>query len=326
MAIRIVFVTDTHLGFDLPVRPRVKKERRGEDFFRNFQSVLEHAVSAKADLVIHGGDLFFRSKVPPAIVDRAYRMIGNFLDYGIPLIIIPGNHDRSTLPQSLFLVREGLHIAYEPKAFSFVFDTHTLQLDCIPFHKGKIRNDFPEITGNFPDKGNSFRILCLHEAIEGATVGPADFTFRDGDNVVKINDIPSSYDCILVGHIHRSQVLFTEQGIPVIHAGSIERTSMAEKDEQKGFVELVLSIHNPLCYRFIPLPARPMKDLVIPETCWDINSLSAYLKEELKKMPQHSVVRIKPGKGSAELLTAQFLRDITPPGMILNISYSRTFR
>ncbi len=41
--IRILFVSDTHLGFDLPRKPRVKRRRRGPDFFENFERALEPA-------------------------------------------------------------------------------------------------------------------------------------------------------------------------------------------------------------------------------------------------------------------------------------------
>ena len=54
------------------MRPRVNKRRRGEDFFKNFNTVLSYAKNNKVDLIIHGGDLFFRSKVPDSIIDRVY--------------------------------------------------------------------------------------------------------------------------------------------------------------------------------------------------------------------------------------------------------------
>ncbi len=54
---RVLFVSDTHLGFDLPARPRVERRRRGPDFFANFERALAPALRGEADLVVHGGDL-----------------------------------------------------------------------------------------------------------------------------------------------------------------------------------------------------------------------------------------------------------------------------
>jgi hypothetical protein len=38
--IRILFLADTHLGFDLPFRPRIQRRRRGPEFFANFKRAL----------------------------------------------------------------------------------------------------------------------------------------------------------------------------------------------------------------------------------------------------------------------------------------------
>jgi DNA repair exonuclease SbcCD nuclease subunit len=38
--IRILLIADTHLGFDLPFRPCIKRRRRGPDFFANFERAL----------------------------------------------------------------------------------------------------------------------------------------------------------------------------------------------------------------------------------------------------------------------------------------------
>ncbi len=49
---RAVFVSDTQLGFDYALNPRVRMRHGGEDFFANFERVLDHAIVAKADLLI----------------------------------------------------------------------------------------------------------------------------------------------------------------------------------------------------------------------------------------------------------------------------------
>ena len=37
--IRILFLADTHLGYDLPFRPRIQRRRRGPEFFANFNDM-----------------------------------------------------------------------------------------------------------------------------------------------------------------------------------------------------------------------------------------------------------------------------------------------
>jgi len=55
--IRILFLADTHLGFDDPFRPRIQRRRRGSEFFANFKYALQPAVKGRVDYVVHGGDL-----------------------------------------------------------------------------------------------------------------------------------------------------------------------------------------------------------------------------------------------------------------------------
>ena len=82
--LRILFFADTHLGFDFPLRPRVDIRRRGQGFFDNYQRLLDYAAESKPDLVVHGGDLFFRRRVQPKIVDMAYQALMKFAENGIP--------------------------------------------------------------------------------------------------------------------------------------------------------------------------------------------------------------------------------------------------
>ena len=58
-SIRILFLSDTHLGIDWPLRPRVKRSRRGDDFWHNYLLALQPAFNKEVDLVIHGGDLLY---------------------------------------------------------------------------------------------------------------------------------------------------------------------------------------------------------------------------------------------------------------------------
>ena len=57
--IKILFFSDSHLGFDYVLK-KSKTSHRGEDFFKNFEFILNRAIDLNVDLVIHGGDLFHK--------------------------------------------------------------------------------------------------------------------------------------------------------------------------------------------------------------------------------------------------------------------------
>ena len=108
--IKILLFADTHLGFDLPLQPRIERRRRGDDFFANYQLILDFARRKQVDLIVHGGDLFFRSKVPPAIVERAYASLFEIASAGIPIMIVVITPMCSSLPPT-WMIMAGMRTA-----------------------------------------------------------------------------------------------------------------------------------------------------------------------------------------------------------------------
>ena len=268
MTIRVVFFSDTHLGFDLPVRRRAHDSRsgprrpiRGPDFFSNFHYVLDYARRTRADALIHGGDLFFRSKVHPSIVDRAYQGLLDVAEHGIPVLIVPGNHERSVLPESLFLGHRNIHVFDRPRSFDLSIRNERLCVHGFPFLRN-VRAGFASALascGAVHADPDAISLLCCHHAIDGAAVGPNGYVFRNADDVIDVHALPPGFAAILAGHIHRHQVL--QAGSPIIYCGSTERTSFAEKDETKGFCEMLLDTDGLANVAFHHLPTRPMLDL-----------------------------------------------------------------
>jgi DNA repair exonuclease SbcCD nuclease subunit len=108
----------------------------------------------------------------------------------------------------------------------------------------------------------------MRQCVEGATVGPGDFTFRTAEDVIRIRDVPSGFAAVLSGHIHRQQVMTKDLrggpvAAPVLYPGSIERTSLAEIGEPKGFMIVDVGAFGnggALRWQFRRLPARPMME------------------------------------------------------------------
>jgi exonuclease SbcD len=336
--LRLLFFADTHLGFDYPLRPRLEQRRRGPDFFANFTRVLDHARRTRPDLLIHGGDLFFRARIPQPIVDRVYTELLDFASTGIPLYIVPGNHERSLLPVSLFLNHPAIHIFDRPRTFQLSTNGTTLALAGFPCQRKDVRTEFSSLlsAAGWHSTSAGLKLLCLHQAIEGAQVGPADFTFRNGHDVIRRSDLPTDALAVLSGHIHRRQILGdlnSPAGTtpPVIYPGSIERTSFAEKDEPKGFYELQLA-PNPggkwriASLEFIALPARPMHDLFLGSQV-TAAALPDVLLASLQGLQPDSILRLRCDPyldlQVRAQVTSRLLRELLPDSM--NFQFSRDF-
>lgn len=251
--LRILFMADTHLGFDLPFRPRIQIRRRGLDFFQNFEKVLNFAVAKKVDCILHGGDLFYRSRIPKRLVEMVFEPLKRVADTGIPILIVPGNHERSVIPHSEFSMHPNIHIFTHPRTFDLSKGDCSLAISGFPFIRHNIRDRFLTIvqqTGRQNHKADC-RLLCMHQSVAGARVGPANFMFRSGRDVIRAHDIPADFSAVLAGHIHRHQVLVRDlSGAPlaskVLYPGAIDRVSFAEPDDAIVKVAVSGEVHTSL--------------------------------------------------------------------------------
>lgn len=327
MALRVLFLSDTHLGLDLPSRPRVERRRRGDDLFESFEKALEPATTGEAGVVVHGGDLFYRSRIPAWLAERVFSRLAEIADSGADVFWVPGNHERSGIPRGLLLTHPGIRVFDRPRTFVVRRGGIALALSGFPFSP-RVRDELPSLLAAtlHGDVAADARLLCIHQAVEGATVGPVGFTFRSGDDVVRGRDVPPGFAAVLSGHIHRSQVLSRDLSgrplaSPVLFAGSTDRTSFAERNEPKGTLLLDVAADGTgagtAAWEFRELPVRPMVDVELDPAC-DGATFAARLDAALSGLAPGSLVRLRlssdPSPGTLPLLGAAALRSAAPPG------------
>jgi len=280
--------------------------------------------------------MFFRSRVHPSIVERAFAPLLRIADSGIPVYIVPGNHERSNIPQSLLETHPNIHIFNTAKTYLFDSGGIKIALAGFPYYRDGIRNNFRNIldSSKLFETGADFRFLCMHHIVEGAYVGRQHHIFRAGDDVIRAEDVPANIDAVLSGHIHTRQILKTDPtgkslASPVFYSGSTERTSFAEREEIKGYFVFTLSV-DPLTKetsktgRFVKLKTRPMIEVEIKTHDMSVFKCKQIVTTRLKTADPDSIVRLKPlGPVPRHLLPcfrAGFLRSIAPPTMNITCS------
>ncbi len=330
-SVRVLFVSDTHLGLDLPLHPRVDHRRRGPDFFSCFERALEPAFRGEVDVVIHGGDLLYRSRVPAWLVQRALEPLTRAAARGVPVLLVPGNHERSAIPYPLLAAREGLHVFGRPS--TVVVESRGLRVAFPGFpYAREVRRDFRALldaTGYRRIEADA-RVLCLHHCIEGAVCGPPPgHVFRDGPDVIAAAELPADVAVVLSGHIHRHQVLRHDlRGrplpAPVVYAGSVERTSFAEREETKGYALLTIGAGGGGRGRidgceFRALPARPMR---VHEVSGHHSRLEEELRAVLASAPPDVVLqlRVPASLVGHHALQADRLRQLGGPAANVTVS------
>ncbi|MEZ4586400.1 MAG: metallophosphoesterase [Gemmatimonadales bacterium] len=327
--VRILLLADTHLGFDLPVRPRVRRRRRGQDFLDNYHRALGPALRGEVDLVVHGGDVFNRSRPHSTVAYQAFEPLTRVADRGVPVFVVPGNHERGRLPHLRFARHPGVHVFDEPRTFRVEVRGVSVALSGFPSERDEVRARFGDLTERtgWREREAGLRLLCLHQCVEGATVGPADYTFTTAADVIRGRDLPRGFHAVLAGHIHRHQVLHADPrgrslAAPVLYPGSIERTSIAEASETKGFMIVTATVSDRgvgLRWSFEALPARPLlvRELSLGDK--SATALRAELAATIDSVPSDAVLTIRVSgdwtDAARRALASGRLRELAPETM-----------
>jgi len=336
--VRVLVLGDTHVGIDTPLRPRVERRRRGDDFLASFERALAPARRGEVDVVVHGGDLLDRPGLPPAIVERALTPLLAVARAGVPVLLVPGNHERSHIPQPLHARHERLHIFHDPGTVALTVRGMRVAFGAFAYVR-RVREAFRTVLAatGLPSTGADIRVLCMHHCVEGATCGPGDFVFRGAPDVVRGAELPSEVAIVLTGHIHRHQVLERDlRGAPlpapVLYPGSVERTSFAEKDEPKGYSLLDLAPDGTGGGRVEhleqrPLPARPMIEQPLPVAGRSRRQIEEHVRRLIDEAPADSILRLRLvgelATEAAGALAAATLRRLAPPTMNVSASVPR---
>ncbi|MGD2125369.1 MAG: metallophosphoesterase [Desulfobacteraceae bacterium] len=321
---KFVHTADTHLGFEIIRTAQSDKEgrhRRAEWIFKNFVRVTRYATDIEADLFIHSGDLFNKYYIPRERLDDLIWPVLELAEAGIPVLMIPGNHERSQFPFDLFHGAKNVFVFDQPKSLCFTLDAYRVGFAGFPFIREDSRRTFLKALEESEYEGlrADFNILVTHQAFDEAIVGPVDFTFKaTRPDTVSRHTIPLDFEYIAAGHIHRYQTLShpLKPRLKFVYPGSIQRVSFAEMYEEKGFVEGEI-LNDRVETRFIPLPAWDMEMVEIEAAGRSSEEIEDAIRAQFWRFREDMVIRfsLTGGKGTGDYADIDFerLRAEMPP-------------
>jgi DNA repair exonuclease SbcCD nuclease subunit len=314
---RFIHTADTHLGFEFikaTKRNSPGRKMRADRIAANFKAVADRALECRADLFIHGGDLFNKHYLPRLLLEELIRPLAELSRAGIPVLILPGNHERSEFPFDLFHGLKNLVVFDRPKSVVLNAGGYRVGLAGFPFLRGNSRDLFLKALEEteYRELRADVHFLVTHQAFDQAVVGPGDYVFRSGRrDTVDRYTLPPAFDYIAAGHIHRFQVLDhpCRPGVKIAYPGSIQRMSFAEKDEEKGFIEGTLEgdrVHT----RFRPLPAYALESVDIAAAGLTARELEREIEGESWRVHEDLIIRfnLTGGETAADYPDADFER------------------
>ena len=216
----VLALSDTHIGFDSAERPRSDRQRRDADFHAKFLCALAPALRGEVD----------------AVLAAAFDPLIEVAERGVPVLIVPSNHERGSLPRTLFTDHPRLHIFDRPGCIDVLCGATTVRFAGFPYRRGPVRDELPALLAeaDWRSDGADRHVLCVHQLFAGTTVGLHNYTFQGAADVIRPRDVPAEFEVVVSGHIHRHQVLShagdgTPLATPVVFPGSIERTAFARR-------------------------------------------------------------------------------------------------
>ncbi|MHA1463271.1 MAG: metallophosphoesterase family protein [Candidatus Heimdallarchaeota archaeon] len=276
LLMRLLAIADTHFGYESGKSAEARKFTY-ESMFNKFEEIIAIAKKQKVDAILHAGDFFNRSAPRKKVLKRSYELVERILLEDIDFLIIPGNHERAKLPESLLSFHKRSHFFNKLS----IVDLEQCSIVGFPFIRTDPQSVAEKINKLLLNEHAKPNIVLCHQLFEGATFGPHQFVFRKRHGAINITAAFKDVSLIISGHVHRAQVLF--DGL-VVYPGSIERTSFVEFIEPKGY--LLIDIESNFSkVQFHTLTSLPMDVIELPVQTIDLDydSLLSTIKPGLHR-------------------------------------------
>jgi exonuclease SbcD len=238
--LNILHFSDTHLGYnDLDILNEENINQREADFYDAFSQVVQQIQLSKPDYIIHTGDLFHRASPSNRAITFALEQFRIIDALNIPFILIAGNHStpRTNLSSPILKIFESfknVHVSYNQEYKKVEFDN-------VVFHTLPHMNDDSKALeqielceSNIDAKKKN--IMMMH-----CSVGAWYLMQEFGEWVYPTDKeyIFQKMDYVALGHWHGFGKVGKHEN--VYYSGSTERTSLNDKRNSKGFIELTLN-------------------------------------------------------------------------------------
>jgi len=286
MPIKVAHLADVHMGMENYGRidPETGLSSRLLDFKNSLDYAIDYALRCDVDLAIFAGDAY-KTREPTPTQQRIFiSSMKKFIDHGVPLLLLAGNHDLPSAPGKAHTLEvmgifgnDRLLIADSPKVHRVNTKSGQIQIASLPFltksallSKDKYKDALPEEVNRQieevyerliaklkedlePDLSS---VLVAHLSVAGASLGWERNIILGSDPVVGLSTIADpAFDYVALGHVHRFQDLNPGGHPHVVYPGSLERVDFGECDDKKGFC-IVEVERGRSTYTFVETPAR----------------------------------------------------------------------
>ncbi len=306
MSIKVLHLADLHLGAPFRWMGDRAHDRR-EDLKNTLVRAIDSAID-RMDLVVFAGDTFDSHRPENGLVGFFRTQMARLDQAGIPVVLVPGNHDAYYYPDSVWRAHQfpGVTLITSPNigepmkldikgtAVYIYGMTYQPTLSKGPFDNFK-RTDDPGV-----------HMALIH----GALMHAPQWAVHSDHCPLDPEKLGSTgMDYIALGHYHQ----FSEtnaQGIPVVYPGTFEGVTMSEVDDR--YLVTVTFDDNNVHIEKQPFQFRTIQDLVVDLISWEESGTEQVIHHltELLTNPE-GIYQIKVRGSTKDVVDFQDVRDRT---------------
>lgn len=268
--IRLLHFADLHVGIERygHIDLATGLNGRAMDFLRRLSDLIDFAIARKVDLVIFAGDAY-KNRDPNSTYRREFAWrIKELADHGIPVVLIPGNHDlpavaarASSIEVFATLSVPNVHVLEQFELITLTAARgQPVQVAAAPYplssellsqdeYRGisledrdniisaKMVESIQALAERAREQPGTPAILVGHFSVSNAELGSERGLMVGRDVVVPRSVLADpTWDYVALGHIHKHQDLNVGAHPPVVYSGSVDRVDFGEEREPKGWV------------------------------------------------------------------------------------------
>lgn len=223
---KVLYITDTHLTSKTPASRIDNYELTTYKILFEIKKIIK---DKKVDIVIHGGDMFHTPKVSLRYAGSIAQIL---LSYGVPIYVVPGNHDifgynKNTIDQTMLGLFANLGVVNLLDRDNPLFvdvGNCTMSIEGQEYYgdidKGN-QSDF-DIVGTMAD----YNLLIYHGML-------LDKPFFEGVPHTLIKDVNTTANIVLAGHYHDGFKAQNVNGTFFLNPGATIRVESSRMDMPK---------------------------------------------------------------------------------------------
>jgi len=305
---RFLHTGDWHLGKNL------RAVSRGDESEKALNEILDIARREAVDCLLVAGDVFDSAAPPPEAERLLFGFLRELFGYGIPAVIIGGNHDHPKRLQALSGVLElvNIHVRGDPvraqkggvlrlgsrdgsemasiAMLPWVDERRVISYDALLERRSagqfadRVAAIGRSLTRGLPS--DTINLLLAHIMIDGAQVGGGERELHLSPiYAVKPEALPDTPSYVALGHVHKPQEI-RRAPAKTHYAGSLLQLDFGERGQEKSVVLIEAHPGRPAHVETVPLSAgRRLRDL--EGTLTELQALAADAGEDYLRVRVH---------------------------------------